>query len=201
MKSAQEKAIKIIHKHGGIIRTGEALKLGIHRRTLYSLRDGGTLIPVTRGLYRLADLDIPTQVDLVDVIKKAPQGAICLISALAFHNLTTQTPHYVWLAVHRKARKPKIDYPPVRIFFFNEKAFSCGIETHQIMDQNVRIYNAPKTVIDCFRWRDAVGLDVAIEAAKEYLKRRDTSLSELMDYAKTCNVEKIIRPYIEALSI
>ena len=147
------------------------------------------------------DLDIPAQVDIVEVSKKAPNGVICLISALAFHELTTQTPHYVWLAVDRKARKPKIDYPPVRVFFFSGDAFNRGIENHRIMEHDIRVYNASKTVIDCFKWREVVGLDVAIEAAREYLKRQDSSPSSLMEYAKVCKVEKTVRPYLQAMTI
>ena len=201
METARDKAIETIRKNGGLIRTHEALALGIHRRTLYGLRDEGTLVLISHGLFQLADLDIPAQVDIVEVSKKVPKGVVCLISALSFHELTTQTPHYVWLAIDRKARKPKIDYPPVRVFFFSGDAFSRGIETHPIMGHDVRVYNPAKTVIDCFRWQRAVGLDVAIEAAKEYLKREESSPAALMEYAKACKVEKIVRPYLEAMTI
>ncbi|MCD4716223.1 MAG: transcriptional regulator [Desulfobacterales bacterium] len=201
MESARDRAIEIIRKNGGLIRTYEALAHGIHRRILYGLRNEGKIITISRGLFQLADLDIPAQVDIVEVSKKAPKSVICLISALNFHELTTQTPHYVWLAVDRKARKPKINYPPVRVFFFSGDAFNRGIETHRIMEQDIRVYNAPKTVVDCFRWREAVGLDVAIESAREYLKRKDSSPSSLMEYAKVCRVEKIIRPYLQAMTI
>ena len=199
MKSAKEKAIEFIEAAGGLIRTNEALERGIHRRTLYALRDEGTLIQISRGLYQLADMEIPAQVSLAEVTKRVPNGVVCLISALAFHELTTQTPHYVWLAVERKARKPKIKYPPLRVFFFSGDMFNQGIKIINIMNQKVKIYNAPKTVIDCFRWQKAVGLDVAIEAAKEYLKRRDSSPSELVQYAKLCKVEKLVRPYLQAI--
>ena len=199
MKSAKEKAIEFIEAAGGLIRTNEALERGIHRRTLYALRDEGTLIQISRGLYQLADMEIPAQVSLAEVAKRVPNGVVCLISALAFHELTTQTPHYVWLAVERKARKPKIKYPPLRVFFFSGDMFNQGIKIINIMNQKVKIYNAPKTVIDCFRWQKAVGLDVAIEAAKEYLKRRDSSPSELVQYAKLCKVEKLVRPYLQAI--
>ena len=201
METARDKAIEIIRKNGGLIGTHEALAKGIHRRTLYGLRDEGTLVPISRGLFQLADLDIPAQVDLVEISKKVPKGVICLISALVFHELTTQIPHQVWLAIDRKARKPKIDYPPVRVFFYSNKSFTSGIETHQIMEHKVRIYDSPKTVIDCFRWRKTVGLDVAIEAAKEYLKREESSPAILMEYAKASKVEKIVRPYLEAMTI
>ncbi|MDY6950642.1 MAG: transcriptional regulator [Thermodesulfobacteriota bacterium] len=200
MKSARQRAIEIIKKSGGLIRTNEALTQGIHRRTLYGLRDDGMITAISRGLFQLSDLDIPTHVGLAEVSKRVPKGVVCLISALAFHELTTQTPHYVWLAVDRKARKPRIDYPPVRVFFFTGGAFTRGIEPHQIMGQNVQIYSAPKTVIDCFRWRDAVGLDVAIEAARQYLKRPESAASELMEYAKICKVESLVRPYLQAIT-
>ena len=201
MESAKAKAIEIIQKNGGIIRTSEALALGIHRRTFYGLRNEGTIIPITRGLFRLADLDISVHVDLVEVSKKVPKGVICLISALSVHELTTQTPHYVWLAIDRKARKPKIEYPPVRVFFFTKKSFKSGIEIHQIMEHDVRVYNAPKTVIDCFKYHNIVGLDVAIEAAREYLKRKEASPAILLEYAKAFGIEKMVRPFLEALTI
>jgi predicted transcriptional regulator of viral defense system len=200
MESAKKKALELIKKSGGIIRTREALSQGIHRRTLYGLRDEGRLLTISRGLHQLADMDVPVQVDLVEIAKKVPNGVICLISALAFHELTTQTPHYIWLAVSRKARKPRIEYPPVRTFYFSNYTFNQGIETHQIMGQDVKIYNAPKTVIDCFRWRKAVGLDVALEAARGYLRQPEGSPSKLMEYARICKIEKFVRPYLQALT-
>lgn len=199
MRSARERAIGIIQKRGGLIRTHEALIEGIHRRTLYGLRDEGVLIQISRGLYQLADVEIPAEVGLAEVSKRVPNGVICLISALSFHELTTQNPHYVWLAVDRKARKPSIEYPPIRVFFFSGATFREGIETHPIMGHDVRIYNAPKTVIDCFRWRHMVGLDVALEAAREYLKRPASRPTSLMEYARICRVEKLVLPYLQAM--
>jgi len=201
MNTAREKAIEIIHKQGGIIRTQEAFQLGIHRRTLYGLRDEGALFPIARGLFHLAagPDSLPTEIDLVNAAKLVPHGVICLISALAFHELTTEIPHEIWLAVERKAHKPKVKYPPVRAMYFSGACFHEGIEVHRIMEQDVHIYNAPKTVIDCFRWRNDVGIDVALDAARTYLKRRDASPSRLMEYAKLCKVEKLVTPYLEAM--
>ena len=200
MDTAKEKAIDTIRKHGGIIRTSEAFRHGIHRRTLYGLRDEGVLVSVSRGLYQLAEMEsFPTEIDLVNVAKLVPHGVICLISALSFHEPTTQIPHEIWLAVERKARKPKVTYPPVRSIFFTGPCFHEGVEVHRIMEQDVRIYNAPKTVIDCFRWRNSVGLDVALEGARSYLKRRGASPAKLMEYAKLCKVEKLVTPYLEAM--
>jgi predicted transcriptional regulator of viral defense system len=199
MQSARKKAIEIIKKRGGLIRTHEALAEGIHRRTLYALRDEGALIPISRGLYQLSDMEVPAEVGLVEVSKKVPNGVICLISALSFHELTTQNPHYIWLAIERKARKPIIEYPPIRVFFFTGAFFREGVEIHRIMDHDVRIYNAPKTVIDCFRWQHAAGLDVALEAAREYLKRPGSTPATLMEYARICKIEKFVLPYLQAM--
>jgi predicted transcriptional regulator of viral defense system len=199
MHSARKRAIETIRDKGGLIRTHEALRDGIHRRTLYGLRDEGILIQISRGLYQLADIQIPAEVDLAEVSKRVPNGVICLISALSFHELTTQTPHYVWLAVERKARRPVIDYPPTRVCFFSGAAFTEGIEIQRIMEQDVRIYNAPKTVIDCFRSRRVVGLDVTLEAAREYLKRPGSNAASLMKYAKVCKIEKLVLPYLQAI--
>jgi len=199
METAKERAIAIIRKQGGIIRTNEAFRFGIHRRTLYGLCDDGVLTFVARGIYQLADMDFPSEIDLVEVAKVAPHGVICLISALSYHGLTTQIPHEIWLAVERKARKPKLAYPPIRVIFFTGPSFHEGIEIHRIMEQDVRIYNAPKTVIDCFRCRNIVGIDVALESARAYLKRRGASPAKLMEYAKICKVEKVVIPYLEAM--
>ncbi len=200
MITAKSKAIEIIRKQGGIIRTREALGQGIHRRTLYGMREDGALIPTSRGLYLLAAMkSYPAELDLVQVAKLSPRGVICLISALSFHGLTTEIPHEIWLAVERKARKPKVAYPPVRAIFYPDSCFGKGIETHRIMEQEVRIYNAPKTVIDCFRWRSTVGIDVALEAARSYLKQRGASPAKLMEYAEHCKVQRLVTPYMEAL--
>ena len=200
MKSANEKAIEFLRKRGGLVRTSEALAHGIHRRTLYGLRDEGVLVGVSRGLFQLAGMEVPAEVSLAEVSKRVPSGVICLVSSLAFHELTTQIPHYVWLAVERKQRKPRIEYPPVRVFHFSGEAFSSGIEKHRVSHQTVQIYDAPKTIIDCFRWRKAVGLDVTLEATKAYLKRSGSSPALLMKYAKICGVEKLVTPYLEAMT-
>ena len=199
MNNANEKAIAIIRNKGGLIRTQEALNEGIHRRTLYRLAREGTLLSISRGLYQLAGLEIPAQAGLAEVSKAAPHGVICLVSALAFHGLTTQNPQQVWLAVDRKSRRPRIDYPPLKVFHFSGAVFREGVELHLIMGQQVKIYNAPKTVIDCFRLVREVGLDVALEGAREYLKKKEASPEMLMTYAKLNRSEKLIVPYLQAL--
>ncbi len=200
MESARQKTIEFISQNGGLIRTRDALKSGIHRRTLYGLFDDGTLIQLSRGLYQLADLDRPPRAHLAEISKKAPHAVICLKSALVLHELSDQEPAAVWLAVERKARKPVIESPPVKACFFSGDMFYRGIQIRQIMNQAVRIYNAPKTVIDCFRWQNKVGLDTAIQAARTYLARSDASPTELMRYAKICRIENRVRTYLHVLS-
>jgi predicted transcriptional regulator of viral defense system len=200
MKTARQKAIEFINQNGGLIRTRDALKFGIHRRTLYVLWDDGTLIQLTRGLYELANLDRPPRAELAEISKKAPNAVICLKSALALHELSDQKSQAIWVAVERKARKPVFESPPLKAYFFSGEMFYRGVQIRRIMNQAVRIYNAPKTVIDCFRWQKEVGLDTAIQAARTYLERTDARPSELIRYAKICKIENRVRPYLQALS-
>lgn len=195
-----EKARQAFHKQGGTLSTGEALAAGIHPRTLYALRDAGVLEPLTRGVYRLADLPPLAEPDLATVAKRVPQGVVCLISALAFHNLTTQIPHEVHLALPRSARTPSLEYPLLHVFRFAETAFLAGIQTHSLDRVPVRIYAPEKTLADCFKFRNKVGLDVALEALKAYCKRRRPNFQQILEFARVCRVERIMRPYLEACS-
>lgn len=194
-----EKATKVFRRHGGVLRTSEAIRFGIHPRTLYAMRDAGALECLSRGLYRIADLPPLGNPDLVAVALKVPTGAICLISALAYHELTTQIPHEVYLALPRGAEPPRLDYPPVRIFWFTGEAFTEGIETREVDGVPVRIYGVEKTLADCFKYRNKIGLDTAVEALKRYVSRRRVDVDKLMACARVCRVEKVMRPYLEAL--
>lgn len=197
--TAIQNAITLFRQHGGTLRTAEALRLGIHPRTLYAMRDSGLLERLSRGLYRLAELPPLSNPDLVTVALKIPQAVICLVSALAFHELTTQIPHAVDIALHNRAERPRLDYPPLRIFWFSGPAWSEGVETHLIDDVPVRIYGPQKSVADSFKFRRKIGLDVALEALKLYRQHRDFDVSRLLHYARICRVEKVMRPYLEAL--
>lgn len=192
-------AIRLFRCHGGVMRTSEALRLGIHPRTLYAMRDEGLLERLGRGLYRLADLPPLGNPDLVAVALKVPGGVICLISALAYHELTTQIPHEVYLALPRGAEPPRLEHPPVRVFWFTGKAFTEGVETHEVDGVPVRIYGAEKTLADCFKYRNKIGLDTAVEALRRYVRGRRARIDTLMTYARICRVEKVMRPYLEAL--
>jgi predicted transcriptional regulator of viral defense system len=189
----------VFRRHGGVLRTSEALRSGIHPRTLYAMRDAGVLERLSRGLYRITDLPPLGNPDLVAVALKVPAGVICLISALAYHELTTQIPHEVYLALPRGAEPPRLDHPPVRVFWFTGKAFTEGIDTPVLDGVAVRIYSAEKTLADCFKYRNKIGLDTAVEALKRYVISRRVRVDKLMAYARICRVEKVIRPYLEAL--
>jgi predicted transcriptional regulator of viral defense system len=194
-----DRAKKLFKRHGGLMRTRKALQLGVHPRTLYRMRDEGMLEQLERGLYRLTDLPPLGDPDLVAVALKVPGGVICLVSALAYHELTTQVPHEVHLALPRGTERPRLKQPPVRVFWFAGPAFAQGIETHKVDSFSVRIYSPEKTLADCFKYRNKIGLDVAVEALRLYRSRRRPRIDELMRYACICRVEKIIRPYLEAM--
>ncbi len=197
-KSIQD-AIAQFRRHGGVLRTAQALRLGIHPRTLYRMRDSGVLERLSRGLYRLAELPPLSNPDLVTVALKLPQAVVCLVSALAFHELTTQVPHAVDVALRRGSERPRLEYPPLRFFWFSGLAWSEGVETYPLDGVLVRIYNPAKSVADVFKYRAKIGLDVALEALKQYRRHDNFDVSELLHYARICRVEKVIKPYLEVL--
>ena len=195
----RQKAIELFREQGGILRTSEARRLGIHPRTLYALRDSGLLEQLSRGLYRLSEMPPLAHPDLVTVSLRVPEAVICMLSALAFHELTTQIPHAVHIALEGKAEAPRLDYPPLRVFWFSGPAWSEGIETHTLDDVPVRIYHPAKSVADLFKYRNKIGQDVALEALRLYRRYPAFDVGELLHYARVCRVESVIRPYLEAL--
>lgn len=198
-RDSDSRARSLFLRHGGVLRTKDAIHLGVHPETLYRMRDSGELASLGRGLYRLSDLPPLGNPDLVTVAMKVPSGVICLISALAFHELTTQIPHEVYLALPRGAEPPRIDHPPIRVFWFTKRAFEFGLESHKLDGTHVRIYSPEKTVADCFKFRNKIGMDTAREALKLYLERRKKHLDALLEAAEVCRVSKVMRPYMEAL--
>jgi predicted transcriptional regulator of viral defense system len=177
----------------------DALRLGVHRRTLYALRDAGSIEALSRGLYRLAGAPPLGNPDLVAVALKVPRGVICLLSALAYYDLTTQIPHEVYVAISRDSEPPRLDYPPVRSFRFSEPAFSKGIEIHRVDGVPVRMYDREKTLADCFKYRNKIGLDTVLEALRLYRERGRPNIEALLRYAEICRVARIMRPYLEAV--
>ena len=193
------RAIAIFKRHGGILRTAQAIRAGIHPATLYAMRDSGELEVLSRGLYRLAGGAMLANPDLVTVASRVPSGVICLISALAFHELTTQIPHEVHLALQAGAEEPRLDYPPIKTYRFGGEAFTEGMEVHELDSVSVRIYSLEKTLADCFKFRNRIGLDTVVEAVRNYRERRSIKVDDLIRYAVICRVNKIIRPYLEAV--
>lgn len=193
-----EAAKSVFRQHGGILRTSKAIDLGIHPRILYRMRDSGILDQLARGVYRLSDLPPLTDPDLVTVATKIPDGVVCLISALAYHELTTQIPAEISIALKANSRVPALSYPPIRTYWYSKSAYAAGVERHKIDDVDVKIYSIEKTIADCFKFRNRIGMDTVLEALSFYFERRKPKFKELMQYARICRVEKIIRPYLES---
>ena len=199
MTESINQAIKKIRKFGGAFRTGAALRQGIHPRTLYAMRDSGILEQLSRGSYRLAGQGPLSNPDLVTVASRVPQGVLCLISALSFHNLTTQIPHHVSIALGRSMRNPTIGFPPLKVYRYNEHCYQSGIEEHLIDGIALNVYSPEKTLADCFKFRNKIGMDIVLEALKSYRESSIFKIKELLQYARICRVEKIMKPYLEAL--
>ena len=193
-----KRAHRIFKERQGTLRTFEALRAGIHPRTLYALRDRGEIEQIARGLFRLAELPPPGEPDLLTVAKKVSQAVFCLLTALAFHRLTTQVPHAVEVALSRTARVPCLDHPPIKVFRFSRESLNAGIETHTLDGVSIRVYCREKTLADVFKYRNKVGLDVALEALRAYRSQPKQDFQAVLKYARICRVENVIRPYLEA---
>jgi predicted transcriptional regulator of viral defense system len=200
MDTSFTRAETIFRRHHGLLRTAQAVRLGIAPRTLYAMRDAGVLQQLARGVYRLADLPPLSRHDLTLAAVQLPRGVICLISALDYHDMTTQVPHEVYVALPRQAQKPRLDYPPLRAFWFSGQAYTAGVEEHRLDGVPVRIYSPAKTVADCFKFRNQIGLEVALEALKRGHADGKFTLQHLLDFARICRVEQIMRPYLEMLA-
>lgn len=187
-------------QHRGIMRMSDIVAAGVNRRALYSMVETGHLERISRGIYRLASLPTLETPDLVAVAKRIPKCVICLVSALAYHRLTTQIPHAVDVAIVKGTERPRIDYPPVNVYWFSGSAFIEGIQKVEIGGHQVRMYSAEKSIADAFKYRNKMGLDVAIEALKLWRERQGVSFELLLAQARNCRVERVIRPYLEAVA-
>jgi len=194
----KERPEEIFRKHGGRLRMSEAIERGITRYMLYSLRDKGVIEQVSRGIYRLLELPPISNPDLVTVSLRFPNAVICLVSALAYHEITTQIPHVVFVAVPRDSRMPAHEHPPIQVHRFSNETYKSGIEEHMIDEILVKVYSPEKTLADCFKFRNKIGMDVVLEALKLYKTRKKFDPGELLKYARICRVEKVMRPYLEA---
>lgn len=178
----------------------DALEAGISRYTLYSLRDKGVIEQVSRGVYRLVELPLLSNPDLVTIALRCPRAVVCLVSALHYHEITTQIPHRVSIAIPRKSRQPSLDYPPITVHRFSPQSYEAGIEVHLIDGIPVKIYGPEKTLADCFKFREKIGMDVTLEALKRYSRGKKMKIDLLLEYARVCRVEKILFPYLEAIA-
>lgn len=198
-RSPQEfMALKAL-KNNNIMAARRLNQLGVHSETLARLVRRGVLERVSRGLYRVVANDVTEHHSLALVTAASPAAVVCLLSALAYHTLGTQLPSRIWVALDRSARKPSLRYPPLEVVRFGGLALTEGVERHEIEGQTVRVYSIAKTIADCFKYRNKIGLDVAMEALTEAWRSRRVTVDELMHYARICRVEHVMTPYMRAL--
>ena len=194
-----DKVLELVKK-AGVLRPRDLEPYGIPRVYLSRLHRAGKLQRIGRGLYVLPGTNVSEHRSLAEACKRVPKGVVCLLSALRFHELTTQSPFEVWLAIGEKAWRPRVEYPPLRIVRFASAALSAGVEEHRIDGVSVPVFIPAKTVADCFKYRNKIGLDVAIEALRECWRSKRCTMDDLWQYAKICRVQNVMRPYLESLS-
>ena len=195
----QERALEVFRRAGGVMRASQALQAGVHPRNLYALRDAGLLTRVSRGVYRLSELPPLQEPDLATVAARVPKAVVCQISALHFHDLTPEIPHAVDIALLPGTAAPRLAWPPVTVYRFSRPMFEAGVETHDRDGIRLRVYGPAKTVADCFRFRNRLGIMVAVEGLRASLSERRVRPAEVLHFAKICRVEKIVKPFLEAL--
>lgn len=200
MESSKVTQVLGLAKQSGVIRARDLEPHNIPRTYLARLCNAGRLQRLGRGLYMLADSAITTNHSLGEAAKRVPHGIICLLSALRFHGVTTQAPFEVWMAIENKARAPAAKETPLRVVRFSGKALQSGIETHVIDGVPTQIYSLAKTVADCFKYRNKIGLDVAVKALRESWRARKCTMDDLWRYAAICRVSNVMRPYLETLT-
>lgn len=199
MDSAAEKLIDLVRSQG-LIRPVDLVPLGISRISLTRAVRRGQLERLGRGLYGLPGREVSAHGSLAEVARRVPRGVVCLLSALRFHELTTQAPFEVWLAIENKAIAPRFDYPPLHIVRFSGAALTEGVEEHVVDGVRVRVTSVAKTVADCFKYRNKIGLDVALEALREAWREKRMTSDDLWRYAKVCRVANVMRPYLDSLA-
>jgi len=190
--------MKYIGQHG-IVRPRDIEAIGLPREYLLRLHRQGMLNRPGRGIYTLPSATVTERHSYAEVAKRVPEAVICLLSALTFHEITTQSPASIWIALGKGARTPALTSPSLRIVRLSGPSLTEGIENHQVEGVSIRVYSAAKTVADCFKFRNKIGLDVAIEALKDSVRQKKAEVNEIYRYAKVCRVSNVIRPYMEAL--
>jgi predicted transcriptional regulator of viral defense system len=198
--TTKEEQVLDLARKAKILRVQDLIEKKVHPEHLRRLYQRGLLVRMGRGVYMLPNASISAHFSLAEVAKKVPRGIICLLSALRFHEIGTQSPSEVWIALDRKAARPRVDTPRLRVMRFSQATFSAGVETHKIDGVIVRLYCPAKTVADCFKYRNKIGLDVAIEALRECRRSRKCKIDDLSKYAKICRVANVMRPYLESIT-
>jgi predicted transcriptional regulator of viral defense system len=197
-KSTANRVLDLARKTG-VLRARDLAAHHIPREYLVRLVKQGKLERQTRGLYTLPSVDLTEHQTLVQIAARHPDAVVCLLSALSFHGLTTQSPPVVWIALPKGARTPKLDYPPLRVCRFSEGAFHAGVTAHHIAGRTVKIYNVAKTLADCFKYRNKIGIGIALEALQDAWRQKKVTMSDIEKYAAICRVSRVMRPYLEAL--
>ncbi len=197
-KTKAQSAIDLLHE-AGMVRTGEFEKRGLSRTDLRRLKETGVVEKIGRGLYTLPSAVLTERHSLAEASRRVPGGVICLLTALRFHDLTTQNPFQVWIAIDQKAWRPKGAGVSLRLVHLSGKSFTEGVEEHDVAGVAIHVYSAAKTVADCFKFRNKVGLDVAVEALRDYRKRHRKGLDVLWRFAEINRVARVLRPYLDAI--
>jgi predicted transcriptional regulator of viral defense system len=203
----QDRAISLLREHG-IARLSELTGAGITAATISRMVEKGLVLRLGRGLYQLSDAPLDVNHSLAEAAKRVPNGVVCLVSALAFHQLTDTTPRSVWMAIGPKDRRPAVTYPPLQIVRFRDKMLDDGVDAYRIEGVTVRIYDVPKTIVDLFRYRQAAGrryktspgLNLALEGLREALRTRKTSPAQIAEYAADAGIWKVVEPYLQAMT-
>jgi len=193
-----DEILELVRK-AGVLRPRDLDSSNIPRTYLSRLCEAGKLQRIGRGLYVLPDSSVTEHHSLAEACKRIPKGVVSLLSALRFHNLTTQSPFEVWLAIGEKAWRPRMEYPPLRIVRFSQATLNAGVEKHQIEGVTVHVYSPAKTVADCFKYRNKVGIDVAVEALRDYLRNYRGQMDELAHFAGVCRVSRVMQPYLDSV--
>ncbi|MGH4051262.1 MAG: type IV toxin-antitoxin system AbiEi family antitoxin domain-containing protein [Clostridium sp.] len=190
---------ELFYKNKGYATTKEISNKGINRYYVSTLEKSGFILKIKTGLYKWVDYDFQYNFELVDVFKIVPKGILCLTSALAYHDLTTINPWQYEIAIERSSKVIIPEYPPIKILYFSQKQLNIGITNIEVDGHLIKIYDIEKTICDCIRYRNKIGIDIVKEAINEYIKRKDRNFNKLMKYAEVCRVKKILKQYLEVL--
>ncbi len=200
MSRTNSQRVESLLRRKGLVRSGELERKGISRSELKRLNERGLVERVSRGVYALPGAVLTEHHSLAEATRLVPGGVICLLTALRFHSLTTQNPFEVWMAIEAKAWRPKREGLKLRIVHFSGRSFRDGVEEHDVAGVRIRVYSAAKTVADCFKFRNKIGIDVAVEALKDFTRLHRGGANDLARFARICRVSRVMQPYLDSIS-